>query len=110
MEGEGIRGIKREKESSLREGASLVPRPPRPAFVACSTKSGGRPGRIYHAWTDLPPTYRSSSQQENSADTQTVKSLKTRIAELEAACHISTRFAYMLIYRYPFHHHLICNL
>jgi len=34
---------------------------------------------------DLPPTYRSSSQQENSADTQTVKSLKTRIAELEAA-------------------------
>ena len=27
---------------------SLVPRPPRPAFVACSTKSGGRPGRIYH--------------------------------------------------------------
>ena len=34
---------------------------------------------------DLPPTHRSSSQQENSADTQTVKSLKTRIAELEAA-------------------------
>ena len=27
---------------------SLVPRPPRPAFVACSTKSGGRPGRTYH--------------------------------------------------------------
>ena len=27
---------------------SLVPRPPRPAFVACSTKCGGRPGRIYH--------------------------------------------------------------
>jgi len=27
--------------------SSLVPRPPRPAFVACSTKSGGRPGRIY---------------------------------------------------------------
>jgi len=27
---------------------SLVPRPPRPTFVACSTKSGGRPGRIYH--------------------------------------------------------------
>jgi len=27
---------------------SLIPRPPRPAFVACSTKSGGRPGRIYH--------------------------------------------------------------
>ena len=27
---------------------SLVPRPPRPAFVACSTKSGGRPGQIYH--------------------------------------------------------------
>ena len=27
---------------------SLVPRPPRPAFVACSTKSGRRPGRIYH--------------------------------------------------------------
>ena len=28
--------------------SSLVPRPPRPAFVACSTKSGGRPGRTYH--------------------------------------------------------------
>ena len=27
---------------------SLVPRPPCPAFVACSTKSGGRPGRTYH--------------------------------------------------------------
>ena len=27
---------------------SLVPRPPRPAFVACSTKSGRRPGRTYH--------------------------------------------------------------
>ena len=27
---------------------SLVPRPPCPAFVACSTKSGGRTGRIYH--------------------------------------------------------------
>ena len=27
---------------------SLVPRPPRPAFVACSTKSGGRPGRSRH--------------------------------------------------------------
>ena len=27
---------------------SLVPRPPRPAFVTCSTKNGGRPGRIYH--------------------------------------------------------------
>ena len=27
---------------------SLVSRPPRPAFVACSTKSGGKPGRIYH--------------------------------------------------------------
>ena len=27
---------------------SLVPRPPHPAFVACSTKNGGRPGRIYH--------------------------------------------------------------
>ena len=27
---------------------SLVPRPPRPAFVACSTKSGKRPGQIYH--------------------------------------------------------------
>jgi len=27
---------------------SLVPRPPHPAFVACSTKSGGRPGRTYH--------------------------------------------------------------
>jgi len=27
---------------------SLVPRPPRPAFVACSTKSGGRPGQTYH--------------------------------------------------------------
>jgi len=26
---------------------SLVPRPPRPAFVACSMKSGGK------AWTDL---------------------------------------------------------
>ena len=29
-------------------GASLVPGPPRPAFVAYSTKSRGRPGRIYH--------------------------------------------------------------
>ena len=28
--------------------ASLVPRPPRPAFVACSMKSGGRPGQTYH--------------------------------------------------------------
>jgi len=28
--------------------SSLVPRPPRPAFVACSMKAGGRPGRIYH--------------------------------------------------------------
>jgi len=28
--------------------SSLVPRPPRPAFVACSMKSGGRPGRTYH--------------------------------------------------------------
>jgi len=27
---------------------SLVPRPPLPAFVACSKKSGGKPGRIYH--------------------------------------------------------------
>jgi len=27
---------------------SLIPRPPSPAFVACSTKSGGKPGRIYH--------------------------------------------------------------
>ena len=27
---------------------SLVPRPPCPAFVSCSTKNGGRPGRIYH--------------------------------------------------------------
>ena len=27
---------------------SLVPRPPHPAFVACSTKSGGRPGQTYH--------------------------------------------------------------
>jgi len=27
---------------------SLVPRPPRPAFVACSTKSRGGPGRTYH--------------------------------------------------------------
>ena len=26
---------------------SLVPRPPRPAFVACSMKSGGRPGQTY---------------------------------------------------------------
>ena len=28
--------------------SSLVPRPPRPAFVTCSTKSRGRPGRTYH--------------------------------------------------------------
>jgi len=28
--------------------SSLVPRPPCSAFVACSMKSGGRPGRIYH--------------------------------------------------------------
>jgi len=28
--------------------SSLVPRPPRPVFVACSTKSRGRPGQIYH--------------------------------------------------------------
>ena len=28
--------------------ASLVPRPPCLAFVTCSTKSGGRPGWIYH--------------------------------------------------------------
>jgi len=27
---------------------SLVPRPPCPTFVTCSTKSGGRPERIYH--------------------------------------------------------------
>ena len=27
---------------------SLVPRPPHPAFVPCSTKSGGRPGRSRH--------------------------------------------------------------
>jgi len=27
--------------------STLVPRPPRPAFVACSTKSGGRPVQIY---------------------------------------------------------------
>ena len=27
---------------------SLLLRPPCPAFVACSTKSGGRPGRINH--------------------------------------------------------------
>ena len=27
---------------------SLVPRPPRPAFVGCITKSGGRSGRTYH--------------------------------------------------------------
>jgi len=27
---------------------SLVPRPPCPAFVACSMKSRERPGRIYH--------------------------------------------------------------
>jgi len=27
---------------------SLVFRPPSPAFVACSTKSGRRPGQIYH--------------------------------------------------------------
>ena len=32
----------------LRLEHSLVPRPPRPAFVACNTKSGGRPGRTYH--------------------------------------------------------------
>jgi len=32
----------------LRVVSSLVPRPSRPALVACSTKSGGRPGRIYH--------------------------------------------------------------
>jgi len=28
--------------------SNLVPRPPRPAFVACSTKSGRRAGWIYH--------------------------------------------------------------
>ena len=28
--------------------SSFVPRFPRPAFVACSMKSGERPGRIYH--------------------------------------------------------------
>jgi len=28
--------------------SSLVSRPLRPAFAACSTKSGGRPGWIYH--------------------------------------------------------------
>ena len=27
---------------------SLVPSPPRPAFVTRSMKSGERPGRIYH--------------------------------------------------------------
>ena len=32
---------------------SLVPRPPRPAFVACSTKSGGRPGQTYHVMFSL---------------------------------------------------------
>ena len=35
---------------------TLVPRPPHPAFVTCSTKAGGRPGRIYpvmHA-TNVP--------------------------------------------------------
>jgi len=31
------------------------------------------------------PPHQSSSNQEHSADVQTVKSLKTRIAELEAA-------------------------
>ena len=28
--------------------SSLVPRPPCPAFVTCSTKVGRRPGQIYH--------------------------------------------------------------
>ena len=27
---------------------SLIPRPPRPAFVACRMKSRGRPGQTYH--------------------------------------------------------------
>ena len=35
-------------DAKLRLQYSLVPRPPRPAFVACSTKSGARPGQIYH--------------------------------------------------------------
>ena len=38
----------RAQLSPTRSEVSLVPRPPRPAFVACSMKSGGRPGRIYH--------------------------------------------------------------
>ena len=43
-------------EATDLSSTSLVPRPPRPAFVACSTKSGGRPGRTYHvmrATTDV---------------------------------------------------------
>jgi len=38
------------------------------------------------------PPHQSSSNQEYSAGVQTVKSLKTRIAELETALHISTTF------------------
>ena len=36
---------------------SLVPRPPRPAFVACSTKSRGRPGWTYHVTSRTVATY-----------------------------------------------------
>ena len=38
----------RAQLSPTRSEVSLVPRPPRPAFVACSMKSGGRPGQTYH--------------------------------------------------------------
>jgi len=39
---------KRDRPVHGNEASNLVPRPPRPAFVACSTKSEGRTGRIYH--------------------------------------------------------------
>ena len=37
----------------MQSQSSLIPRPPHPAFVACSAKSGGRPGRIYQAAADI---------------------------------------------------------
>jgi len=45
---------------------SLVPRPPRPAFVACSTKSGGEgPGGVGPA-SSYPPSHPRSA--ESSAE------------------------------------------
>jgi len=41
-----LSGVK--PKGSTWSSCSLVPRPPRPAFITCSTKSGGRPGRTYH--------------------------------------------------------------